>query len=279
MRIALVALCAAMLPLFGMHSSHADQEPEAPCPIAGCVRAGNGALLVGDVENTPGGRIALNEPDPTHQWRLVNTCLTQDPVIGGCTIQVPCPAPPDRVVGRFLVQNRLIADGPDAPWVDDGVDCVDITDIEPVVTPAMVQAEFEKLPLPLGEISLQPSDGVVLVNVGAIFYTTQEATASYDVDIIGQAVHIDAFITDYAWHVGDGSPDVHGRGAPYPDKSTLHVYTAPGGVQVTLTLTWDATYTVDGGPVTPVLDTTTTDSPPVALTVVEAESILVDSFD
>ncbi|MBA3417329.1 MAG: hypothetical protein H0U09_01270 [Geodermatophilaceae bacterium] len=163
--------------------------------------------------------------------------------------------------------------------MDDGIDCVDITEIEPVVTPAMVQAEFEKLPLPLGEISLQPSDGVVLVNVGAIFYTTQEATASYDVDIIGQAVHIDAFITDYAWHVGDGSPDVHGRGAPYPDKSTLHVYTAPGGVQVTLTLTWDATYTVDGGPVTPVLDTTTTDSPPVALTVVEAESILVDSFD
>ncbi|MEJ7703655.1 MAG: hypothetical protein WKF47_08320 [Geodermatophilaceae bacterium] len=96
--------------------------------------------------------------------------------------------------------------------MDDGIDCVDITEIEPVVTPAMVQAEFEKLPLPLGEISLQPSDGVVLVNVGAIFYTTQEATASYDVDIIGQAVHIDAFITDYAWHVGDGSPDVHGRG-------------------------------------------------------------------
>nr|MBA2555294.1 hypothetical protein [Geodermatophilaceae bacterium] len=48
--------------------------------------------------------------------------------------------------------------------------------------------------------------------------------------------------------------------------------------QVTLTLTWDATYTVDGGPGTPVLDTTTTDSPPTPLTVVEAESILVDSF-
>jgi len=182
------------------------------------------------------------------------------------------------VVSRFLVQYRLIAAGPDAAWVSDGIHCVDITEIEPVVTPAMVQAEFEKLPLPLGEITLQPSDGVVLVNVGAIFYTTQPATAAYDVVILGQTVHIDAVIVDYAWHVGDGSADVHGRGAPYPDKSTLHVYTTPGGVQVTLTLTWDATYTVDGGPVTPVLDTTTTDSPPTPLTVVEAESILVDSF-
>jgi len=275
----LAALLLPALLLLQTTEASARPEQEPNCRFEVCAIAGDGALVVGDVEDAPGGRIALNEPDPTHQWRLVNTCLTQDPVIGGCTIQAPCPAPPDRIVGRFLVQNRLIANGPNAPWVDDGIDCVDITEIEPVVTPAMVQAEFEKLPLPLGEISLQPSDGVVLVNVGAIFYTTQEATASYDVDIIGQAVHIDAFITDYAWHVGDGSPDVHGRGAPYPDKSTLHVYTAPGGVQVTLTLTWDATYTVDGGPVTPVLDTTTTDSPPVALTVVEAESILVDSFD
>ncbi len=262
-------------------STAASAEPEegGDCRFRVCAIVGDGAIVVGDVETTPGGRIALNEPDPTHQWRLVNPCLTEDPVFGGCTAQPPCPEPPDRTVVRFLVQYRLIASGPAASWTDDGIDCVDITDIEPVVTPAMVQAEFERLPLPLGEISLQPSDGVVLVNVGAIFYTTQDATASYDVVILGQAVHIDAFITDYAWTVGDGSPDVHGRGSPYPDKSTLHVYEAPGGVEVTLTLTWDATFTVDDGPVTPVLDTTTTLSPPSALTIVEAQSILVDAFD
>jgi len=96
---------------------------------------------------------------------------------------------------------------------------------------------------------------------------------------LGQAVHIDAFIVDYAWHLGDGSPDIHGRGAPYPDESTRHIYPTTGGVQVTLTLTWDATYTVDGGPETPVLDTTTTESAPTPVTVVEAESILVDAFD
>lgn len=259
--------------------AQAEEQPNDPVCTWGCPKLVEGVVAVGDVEDAPGGKIALNAPDPTTQWRLVNTCIEDDPPLGGCEKQPPCPAPPDRVVSRFIVQYRLIAAGPEAPWESDGIHCVDITDIEPVVTPAMVQAEFEKLPLPLGEISLQPSDGVVLVNVGAIFYTTQEPTAAYDVVILGQAVHIDAFIIDYAWQVGDGSPDVHGRGSPYPDKSTLHVYTAPGGVQVTLTLTWDATYTVDGGPVTPVLDTTTTDSPPAALTVVEAESILVDSFD
>lgn len=273
-------LAAVTLPIaFVGGPSVADEPPD--CGTRGCpVELGDGAVAVGDVQDRPGGKIALNEPSPTHEWRLVNTCFNEDDPLGGCTYQPPCPAPPDRTVGRFLVQYRLIADGADAPWVDDGEHCVDITDIEAaVVTPAMVQAEFERLPLPLGEISLQPSDGIILVNVGAIFYTTQEPTASYDVDILGQAVHIDAFIVDYAWHVGDGSPAVHGRGAPYPDKTTLHVYTTSGGYQVTLTLTWDATYTVDGGPVTPVLDTTTTDSPPTPLTVVEAESILVDSFD
>lgn len=276
-RLLLLAVC--LLFVAANTSPNLASAEGGPCPRGICVEDGGGAYLVGDVEDAPGGKIALNAPDPTTQWRLVNTCIEDDPPLGGCEKQPPCPAPPDRVVSRFIVQYRLIAAGPEAPWESDGIHCVDITDIEPVVTPAMVQAEFEKLPLPLGEISLQPSDGVVLVNVGAIFYTTQEPTAAYDVVILGQAVHIDAFIIDYAWQVGDGSPDVHGRGSPYPDKSTLHVYTAPGGVQVTLTLTWDATYTVDGGPVTPVLDTTTTDSPPAALTVVEAESILVDSFD
>lgn len=274
----LLAVLWAALPI-GTSWSNPDDPPDEGCGWDVCAGLGNGELLVGDVQDRAGGKIALNAQSPTHEWRLVNTCLTEDDPLGGCTYQPPCPAAPDRVVSRFLVQYRLIADGDDAPWSDDGVHCVDITEIEPVVTPAMVQAEFERLPLPLGEISLQPPDGIALVNVGAIFYTTQDPTASYDVDILSQAVHIDSFIVDYAWSVGDGSPDVHGRGAPYPDKSTLHVYTTSGGYQVTLTLTWDATYTVDGGPVQPVLGTTTTESPPASLTVVEAESILVDSFE
>lgn len=277
-RILTLALTSVLL-LPATNSTAAPSAKDPDCRFEICAVAGDGALDVGSVRDAPGGKIALNAPDPTTEWRLVNTCLNEDDPLGGCTTQPPCPGPPDRVIGRFLVQYRLIVAGPGAPWQGDGIHCVDITDIKPQVTPAMVQAEFERLPLPLGEISLQPSDGIILVNVGAILYTTQDATAGYDVDILGQAVHIDAFITDYTWLLGDGSADLHGRGAPYPDKTTLHVYTAPGVAQVTLRLTWDATYTVDGGAVTPVLDTTTTDSPPTVLTVVEAQSILVDSFD
>lgn len=252
-----------------------------PCGVRGCpVDFGDGTLLVGDVENAPGGgKIALNTADPVLEWRLVNTCWDDDPVFGGCAVQPICPAPPDRIVQYFLVQFRAIADGGAALWNNDGEHCVDITDVQPVVTPEMVQAEFEELPLPLGEINVQPEDGPILVNLGVILYSTQPESVPYDVVILGQAVHIDAYIVDYAWHLGDGSPDLHGRGAPYPDTSNRHIYTAPGGYQVTLTLTWDATYTVDGGPELPVLDTTTTDSPPTSVTVVEAESILVDEFD
>lgn len=249
------------------------------CGLHTCPGTGDGAIIVGNVVAAPGGKLAVNEPDPTTEWRLVNPCIAEDGSLGGCTTQPSCPAAPDRVVHNFLVQYRPLPSNPDTPWISDGVHCVDITDVKPVVTPEMVQAEFEKLPLPLGEITLQPADGIVLANLGVIPYTTQPETAAYDVEILGQPVHIDAFIVDYTWHFGDGGPDAYGRGSGYPDKSTLHVYTAPGGYQITLTLTWDATYTVGGGPELPVLDTTTTDSPPAALTVVEAESILVESFD
>lgn len=272
MRRALVVLATLLFAL-------ALPTPAHACPFDKCPELGDGSVVVGDVEDAPGGKIALNEPDPIYEWRLVNPCIEEDGNLGGCTTQPSCNPPPDRIVHNFLIQSRERALGPTAPWQSLGIECVDITDIKPTVTPEMVQAAFEELPLPLGEISLQPADSPVLVNLGAIFYTTQPEDAPYDVVILGQDVHIDAFIVDYAWHVGDGSPDVHGRGGPYPDKSTLHVYTAPGGYTVTLTLTWDATYSIDGGPETPVLDTTTTDSPPVTLTVVEAESILVDAFD
>ncbi len=278
----LALIATALLLILIPDASPAQARPSADgdCGISGCADFGDGAIVVGDVENAPGGgKIALNAPDPLLEWRLSNSCIDEDGSIGGCTPQPSCPAPPDRVVHNFLVQFRAIADGPMALWDNDGVHCVDITDLEPVVTPAMVQAEFEQLPLPLGEISAQPPDGTVLVNMGVILYTTQPDRVPYDVDILGQLVHIDAYITDYAWHLGDGSPDLHGRGAPYPDKTTLHVYTAPGPYEVTLTLTWDATYTVDGGPEQQIPDTTTTDSPPTPLTVVEAESILVDQFD
>jgi len=269
--IALVLACA----------SPADAEPVEPtCLLTTCPIYGGDGLQVGDVENLPGGgKLAVNEPDPIYQWRLVNICYEDDPVFGGCFVAPSCPAPPDRIVRLFDVQYRLISTAPEGPWNSDGEHCVDITDVQPVVTPEMVQAEFEELPLPLGEINVQPADGPILVNLGVILFSTQPEAVPYDVLILGQTVHIDAYIVDYTWHLGDGSPDLHGRGAPYPDTSNRHIYTAPGGYQVTLTLTWDATYTVDGGPELQVLDTTTTDSPPSSITVVEAESILVDSFD
>ncbi len=208
----------------------------------------------------------------------MNTCISEDGGLGGCTPQPNCPAPPDRVIHNFEVQYRQIAAGPAAPWTSDGIHCVDITEIQgPTVTPAMVQAEFEELPLPIGDITLQPTDGTALVNVGLIPFTTVNPDAPYDVDILGQNVHIDAYVTGYTWHHGDGTTGT-GRGAPYPDTTTLHIYTQPGTPQLTLTLTWDATYTVDAGPTQDMPDTTTTTSPPVTITAVEAGSILVDGF-
>lgn len=273
----IVAAVVALVGLFPPARGVAEEE-DPPCVGSACVELGGGVIHAGNVIDTPGGKLALSEPSATLEWRLMNTCADEDDPLGGCTTQPPCPAGPDRVVGRFLIQNRPIGSEDEGDWASQGIDCVDVTDLQPTVTPEMVQAEFEELPLPLGDITRQP-DTEVLVNLGAIFYTTQPDQVPYDVVILGQAVHIDAFIVAYAWDPGDGSAELQGRGAPYPDVANRHVYATTGGYQVTLTLTWDATYTIEGGPQTPVLDTTTTTSAPVPVTVVAAESILVDRFD
>ncbi|MGI8722373.1 MAG: hypothetical protein ACR2JG_09125, partial [Geodermatophilaceae bacterium] len=218
MRLHPIASLVSILLLFlTVPQTSVQAEEKGPCGAIVCFQTGDRPILAGDVEDVPGGdKIALNEPDPLYWWRLMNTCADDEPLQNGCAVLPPCPAPPDRTVRWFLVQYQVIADGEDSPWISDGEHCVDITDLEPVVTPAMVQAEFEELPLPLGEISLQPAGAPVLVNLGAIFYTTQAEQQPYDIEIIGQAVHIDAFIIDYSWNVGDGSAALHGRGGPYP---------------------------------------------------------------
>ena len=67
-------------------------------------------------------------------------------------------------------------------------------------------------------------------------------------------------------------------GRPYPNETVEHDYRS-GTYTAYLTVTWGATFTVNGGPPDEVPGTTTTDGPPVTFDVLQARPVLTISYD
>jgi hypothetical protein len=137
---------------------------------------------------------------------------------------------------------------------------------------------FRTLPLPHLTTHQQPP-GNALVNLPVIFYTDSPTTQTFTLDIRGFQVVITATATRFTWHTGDGA-DVTSTdpGAPYPHQTVTHDYHA-GSYTASLTTTWSATFTVDGGPAQQVPGTTTTDGTPVTFQVLEAHAVLTNPYD
>lgn len=137
---------------------------------------------------------------------------------------------------------------------------------------------FRTLPLPHLTTHQQPP-GKALVNLPVIFYTDSPTRQTFALDIRGFRVVITATATQFTWHTGDGTDvTTNDPGAPYPHQTVTHDYRA-GTYTASLTTTWGATFTVDGGPAQQVPGTTTTDGPPVTFEVLEAHAVLTNPYD
>jgi hypothetical protein len=156
--------------------------------------------------------------------------------------------------------------------------CVDITALNPPPSPGEVFRYFETLPLPDLALEQQPP-GNGLVGLPVIFYTDSPTTQTFTVDIRGFTVEIVAGATGFTWHTGDGT-DLTSTdpGAPYPDQTVTHDYVA-GTYSASLTTTWGATFSVDGGASVDVPGTTTTEGPPVTFDVLQARTVLTNPYD
>jgi hypothetical protein len=153
--------------------------------------------------------------------------------------------------------------------------CVDVTDLNPAPSPGEVYRYFRTLPLPQLPTRQQPP-GNALVGLPVVFFTDGPTTQSFDLAIRGFAVHITATATGFTWHTGDGTDLTSTTpGSPWPHASVTHDYRS-GDWTASVTTTWSGTFSVDGGPVTAVPGTTTTDGPPVTFTVLQAHPVLVD---
>ncbi|MCA0146186.1 hypothetical protein [Blastococcus sp. LR1] len=167
---------------------------------------------------------------------------------------------------------------PVGPWITGNRACIDVTALNPPPSPDEVFRFFQTLPLPQLATRQQPP-GDALVGLPVIFFTDSPTTQTFTVDIRGFTVTITAGATAFTWHTGDGTDlTTTDPGAPYPDHTVTHDYRS-GTYTASLTTTWGATFSVDGGASVEVPGTTTTEGPPVTFDVLQARSVLTNPFD
>jgi hypothetical protein len=296
-RLILALLVVAAI--LGMHLPSARAE----CTDWTCespeVATGDGALTAAYVAEENGRWYAANVAPPAYPYtyQLIRPCVADDRNNGICRANdfVDCPTTPDRVVENLVIERRRLvlpdnstidgfptggtAPGSEVgPWMTVVRACVDITALNPAPSPGEVFRYFQTLPLPELTTQQQPP-GNGLVNLPVIFYTDSPTTQTFTVDIRGFRVVIQAGAVSYTWHTGDGTELIsEDPGAPYPNQTVTHDYSS-GSYTASLTTTWGATYTVNGGAAADVPGTTTTDGPPETFSVLQARPVLTNPFD
>jgi hypothetical protein len=232
-----------------------------------------------------------------YAWRLRTLCMLADEAEGACSPLDfrPCPQEPGRVIGYYVVQQRPVVrpDGtaviPVPPgaapgnligtWTTVREGCLDVTPLNPPPSGAEVFSYFQRLPLPQLTTQHQPpGDG--LAGLPVIFYTDSPTTQTFTVDIRGFTVTIEATAQQFTWHTGDATGQITSTepGQPYPDQTIQHDYRS-GTYTAALTVTWGATFTVNGSAPADVPGTTTTDGPPVTFDVLQARPVLTNPYD
>jgi hypothetical protein len=141
--------------------------------------------------------------------------------------------------------------GSDAPRRQDTPVCLapsDVVDVDAALA-ASRQVLEERLPQPA--FTFQPAGGAI-VQLPVIVAAVQHSDAGFDVTVPvpGRL----AATASYAWRFGDeatgsGPGRLYDGTSPtrHPGHYVAHTYRRPGGSTVTLTVTWNATFTLADG--------------------------------
>ncbi|MDU0348790.1 zinc transporter [Actinomyces sp. MRS3W] len=129
-------------------------------------------------------------------------------------------------------------------------------------------------------ITRQPPGDEVLLSKIFIVYTSPN-TQTLTTTVAGTAVTIHATPTSYTWNWGDGTTTTTtDPGAAWPNHTVYHQYTATAAdITTTLTTTWKATFTPNGGTTTPVVGTITTTNTTTPYNVVRTLTYLTDQAE
>ena len=126
----------------------------------------------------------------------------------------------------------------------------------------------------------QPPGDMVIVTKDLIVYT-DPSSRTLSTTVGGTAVSVVVTPVSYRWDWGDGtSTTTRDPGAAYPHQTVVHRYRELlQGVVVTLTTTWSATFSVEGGPPQPVSGTVTTTESSAPFDLVRLVGVLTDDAE
>ena len=126
----------------------------------------------------------------------------------------------------------------------------------------------------------QPPGEQVIVTMDLIVYT-DPSPRTLTTTVGGTPVTVVVTPVSYTWDWGDGTTtSTTDPGAPYPNQTVVHRYRKRlKGVVVTLTTTWSATFSVDGGPPQPVTGTVTTTDVSDPFDLVRIITVLTDDAE
>jgi len=191
--------------------------------------------------------------------------LTETELLGGCASAIGAPGAGG--LANPLCLLYLAAQSP----LDDGAEGVT------GVSAAQASTALQRVPIPVPKVVIEPPNGRTLVNFETNFYT-EAGPFTRTVTLLGQQVTLDIRPASYTWDFGDGEQlTTTSPGSPYPDLDVTHTYQTLGTVQPSVGITYEADYSVNGGPAQPVPGTVTIDGPTTDLTIVEARPQLVAS--
>jgi hypothetical protein len=154
----------------------------------------------------------------------------------------------------------------------------------------LVREQVRKL-VPHPSIGVAPPGGATLVNIQTLLWVNAPADQQLaTITLLGHQIGLRIHVQSVAWDFGDG----HGTTTSGPERAYDpddgcntklcpgywgHIYTDTGPMTITATVTWTATFTVDGGPVQTIPGTVTGTRQTVTLTVKQARGVLVDPTD
>lgn len=175
--------------------------------------------------------------------------------------RVDCKNGPDGKDGIPVVWLKAPAGIPNPVWTfHSGPTCLfdpKPEDLLPRIA-ALIQSEFQKLPIAAGTVTAQPSPHT-LRGAETNFYA-EASEQQFDITILAQSVHVVATPAAYTWTYGDGTslgPQPSAGGSLPQDRwgektRTSHVYAETGDFQVALTTHFQGTYSVNNGAPLPI---------------------------